>query len=189
MSAYEKCTEKEKVFIDEFLKTNNRTEAYMAAFKNVKKRRTAGTKGSNLLKKDYISEAVKERKEELHKMRTLDMLDVLAMYSDIANGKEQDGFFESFDLLAGEVEAKRSFKTTPKTEERLKALDSLARIIGPEGKLLDARIGQIEAQVKEIEARTVKLQQQTGDAKEEIPDDGFLDALREEAADIWSNEQ
>lgn len=54
---------------------------------------------------------------------------------------------------------------------------------------LDLADKKLAAEIARIEAETLKTKQITGETKEEIPDDGFLDALREEAADIWSNEQ
>ena len=57
-------TNKQKVFVNEYLKDLNATRAYKTAYKNIKSEETAATNGSKLLRNTNVAEEIQKRMDE-----------------------------------------------------------------------------------------------------------------------------
>ena len=57
-------TNKQKVFVNEYLKDLNATRAYKTAYKNIKSEETAATNGSKLLRNTKVAEEIQKRMDE-----------------------------------------------------------------------------------------------------------------------------
>jgi len=79
MDEKKRLTKKQRVFIDEYLTCFNASEAARRAGYS---ERTARSQGHRLLTKDDISEAIKERTEEIH----MGSIEALKLLSDQARG-------------------------------------------------------------------------------------------------------
>jgi phage terminase, small subunit len=57
-------TNKQKIFVNEYLKDLNATRAYKTAYKNIKSEETAATNGSKLLRNTKVAEEIQKRMDE-----------------------------------------------------------------------------------------------------------------------------
>lgn len=57
-------TNKQKVFVNEYLKDLNATRAYKTAYKNIKSEETAATNGSKLLRNTKVAQEIQKRMDE-----------------------------------------------------------------------------------------------------------------------------
>lgn len=105
--ADEKLTPKQKRFCEEYLKSNNATEA---AKKAGYKEKAAHSMGSENLKKPAIAAYIKRRLDEQDAALVADANEVLQFYSAVMRGEVKDQFGIDASL-----------------SDRLKAADSLAK--------------------------------------------------------------
>ena len=82
-------TTKEAVFIDNYLVSNNATQAYIDAYGNKK---TARQLASRLLSKVYIKSEINYRLEQAKTESIADASEILQYFTDVMRGKIKDQF-------------------------------------------------------------------------------------------------
>lgn len=82
-------TTKEAVFIDNYLVSNNATQAYIEAYGNKK---TARQLASRLLSKVYIKSEINYRLEQAKTESIADATEILQYFTDVMRGKIKDQF-------------------------------------------------------------------------------------------------
>lgn len=86
-----------QLFITEYIRTDNATEAALAAGYSAK---TAGSKGHQLLKIIEIQQAIEQRRGEIIKKNELDIDDLVRGIRDIAeNGQFEGNRLKAYDML------------------------------------------------------------------------------------------
>lgn len=82
-----KVTEKQKLFIDNYIISLNGTDAYMQAY-GAKNRNLAGVEAHNLLSKPNIKAQIEKRMEEIKTPLIADAQQVLAFLTDMMDNKK-----------------------------------------------------------------------------------------------------
>ena len=77
-------TNKQKVFVNEYLKDLNATRAYKTAYKNIKSEETAATNGSKLLRNTKVAEEIQKRMDERAKRTEITQDKVLKEIAKLA---------------------------------------------------------------------------------------------------------
>ena len=115
-----KLTDKQKMFIDEYLVDLNATQAAIRAGYSKKTARQIGQ--SNLSKVD-IKSAIDERLREKEERLIMKQDEILKLYTEIARGE-----LDSATLIGTGQGAQDVTSMKPTAVEKLRALDSLAKI-------------------------------------------------------------
>lgn len=118
-------TEKQKIFVDEYLIDLNGTRAYKVAYPNVKKDTSAAARASKLLKQKDIAEFIQKRLDELKDERIAKVEDVMIYLSDVMRGISEASVLSMCGDGCQEVIDK-----PPDEKERLKAAELLGRRYG-----------------------------------------------------------
>lgn len=118
-------TEKQKIFVDEYLIDLNGTRAYKVAYPNVKKDTSAAARASKLLKQQDIQECVQKRLDELKDKRIAKVEDVMIYLSDVMRGNSESSVLSMCGDGCQEV-----IEKPPDEKERLKAAELLGRRYG-----------------------------------------------------------
>lgn len=105
-----KPNHKEIMFCEEYIKTLNATKSYLKSYPNASYN-TAKNNGCKLLAKDYISNYIEERLDNIKNNKIADANEVLEYFTRVMRGEEKDtlGFDASLKdrNKAGELLAKR----------------------------------------------------------------------------------
>lgn len=83
-------TDKQQIFVDEYLKDLNGTRAYKVAYPNVKKDSVAKAAASRLLTNVNVKAYIDEQLEIMHNERTADAQEVLEYLTSIMRGEQQE---------------------------------------------------------------------------------------------------
>ena len=171
-------------------------------------KKTAYSSGSRLLKRDDVSDRIDELKENAIKKLGLDQLYTLSYYKQIIeddirnylsfknkeveftdrNGEEDSYHMMDVDIKdsddidtwnISEISKGKDGQFKFKLHSKFDALEKLQKIIG-----IDAFSMQIELEKLAI----AKMKADIGE-DEEIEDDGFLEALEGQIADVWDDEE
>lgn len=175
----------------------NYTKAYMKAYPGCTYA-SAAVLGSRLMKNQLIRETIEQLKQNHMNREMLKQEDIFQKYMDIAFADMND--FMSFGQeeietdygprMVNSVRLKESDQVdgtlitevkqgrdgvSVKLADRMKAIDWLADH-------MDIATAEQKAKIEQIRAKTAIM---SGTSEEETEDDGFIEALKGEAADVW----
>ncbi len=122
MATKRRLTERQQAFVDYYVETMNAAEAARRAGYSAKNARQTG---SDLLKKDYIQEAIKERLDEIASKRIADSTEVMEFITSVLRGENESEVLAG-DGCGGSVRMKKK----PDCKERLKAAELLGKRYG-----------------------------------------------------------
>ena len=121
-----KLTERQKRFVDFYIKTGNASEAARLAGYSEK---NADVDGSKLLVNPSISREIAKRLEELKSLRTADLKETLEYMTSVMRGEKEDVVVVT--VGTGKGYSKSEIVKVPiSTRDRLKAAEYLAKIHG-----------------------------------------------------------
>ena len=121
-----KLTERQKRFVDFYIKTGNASEAARLAGYSEK---TAYSIGDENLKKPEISREIAKRLEELKSSRTADLKETLEYMTSVMRGEKEDVVVVTVGTGKG-FSKSEIVKVPISTRDRLKAAEYLAKIHG-----------------------------------------------------------
>lgn len=175
----------------------NYTKAYMKAYPGCTDA-SAAVLGSRLMKNQLIRETIEQLKQNHMNREMLKQEDIFQKYMDIAFADMND--FMSFGQeeietdygprMVNSVRLKESDQVdgtlitevkqgrdgvSVKLADRMKAIDWLADH-------MDIATAEQKAKIEQIRAKTAIM---SGTSEEETEDDGFIEALKGEVADVW----
>lgn len=178
----------------------NYTKAYMKAYTGCTYA-SAAVLGSRLMKNQLIRETIEQLKQNHMNREMLKQEDIFQKYMDIAFADMND--FMSFGQeeietdygprMVNSVRLKESDQVdgtlitevkqgrdgvSVKLADRMKAIDWLADH-------MDIATAEQKAKIEQIRAKTAIM---SGTSEEETEDDGFIEALKGEVADVWEEE-
>lgn len=178
----------------------NYTKAYMKAYPGCTYA-SAAVLGSRLMKNQLIRETIEQLKQNHMNREMLKQEDIFQKYMDIAFADMND--FISFGQeeietdygprMVNSVRLKESDQVdgtlitevkqgrdgvSVKLADRMKAIDWLADH-------MDIATAEQKAKIEQIRAKTAIM---SGTSEEETEDDGFIEALKGEVADVWEEE-
>ena len=178
----------------------NYTKAYMKAYPGCTYA-SAAVLGSRLMKNQLIRETIEQLKQNHMNREMLKQEDIFQKYMDIAFADIND--FMSFGQeeietdygprMVNSVRLKESDQVdgtlitevkqgrdgvSVKLADRMKAIDWLADH-------MDIATAEQKAKIEQIRAKTAIM---SGTSEEETEDDGFIEALKGEVADVWEEE-
>lgn len=178
----------------------NYTKAYMKAYPGCTYA-SAAVLGSRLMKNQLIRKTIEQLKQNHMNREMLKQEDIFQKYMDIAFADMND--FMSFGQeeietdygprMVNSVRLKESDQVdgtlitevkqgrdgvSVKLTDRMKAIDWLADH-------MDIATAEQKAKIEQIRAKTAIM---SGTSEEETEDDGFIEALKGEVADVWEEE-
>ena len=178
----------------------NYTKAYMKAYPGCTYA-SAAVLGSRLMKNQLIRKTIEQLKQKHMNREMLKQEDIFQKYMDIAFADMND--FMSFGQeeietdygprMVNSVRLKESDQVdgtlitevkqgrdgvSVKLADRMKAIDWLADH-------MDIATAEQKAKIEQIRAKTAIM---SGTSEEETEDDGFIEALKGEVADVWEEE-
>lgn len=178
----------------------NYTKAYMKAYPGCTYA-SAAVLGSRLMKNQLIRKTIEQLKQNHMNREMLKQEDIFQKYMDIAFADMND--FMSFGQeeietdygprMVNSVRLKESDQVdgtlitevkqgrdgvSVKLADRMKAIDWLADH-------MDIATAEQKAKIEQIRAKTAIM---SGTSEEETEDDGFIEALKGEVADVWEEE-
>ncbi len=178
----------------------NYTKAYMKAYPGCTYA-SAAVLGSRLMKNQLIRETIEQLKQNHMNREMLKQEDIFQKYMDIAFADMND--YMSFGReeietdngprMVNSVRLKESDQVdgtlitevkqgrdgvSVKLADRMKAIDWLADH-------MDIATAEQKAKIEQIRAKTAIM---SGTSEEETEDDGFIEALKGEVADVWEEE-
>lgn len=178
----------------------NYTKAYMKAYPGCTYA-SAAVLGSRLMKNQVIRKEIEQLKQNHMNRELLKQEDIFQKYMDIAFADMND--FMSFGQeeietdygprMVNSVRLKESDQVdgtlitevkqgrdgvSVKLADRMKAIDWLADH-------MDIATAEQKAKIEQIRAKTAIM---SGTSEEETEDDGFIEALKGEVADVWEEE-
>lgn len=122
-------TDKQKIFVDEYLIDLNATRAYKAAYPRVKKDNVAATNGGRMLRNAEVKKYIDEQLEKMHNEKTADAQEVLEYLTAVLRGESSAEEIVVEGCGDGYSEAKIMEKG-PSEKERLKAAELLGKRFG-----------------------------------------------------------
>lgn len=134
-------TDKQMLFVEEYLKSLNGTEAYMAVYTHVKNRNSAKVNASRLLARPDIRAFVDKKLQEMHDEKTADAKEVLEYLTSVMRGETQSEVVTVVGIGDGLSEARNVLKA-PEERDRLKA----AELLGKRYRLFTEKV-DLEAEV------------------------------------------
>lgn len=158
-------TDKQKIFVDEYLVDLNATRAYRVAYPRIKSDDTAAVNGSKLLRNakvaSYISERMKERQErtEVTQDRVVQELAAIAFARATDYAKVEAGRVtivptgklskEQIRAISGIKEGANGIEI--KLNDKEKALELLGRHLGMWNDKLNLNVPALDESIKEME--------------------------------------
>lgn len=178
----------------------NYTKAYMKAYPGCTYA-SAAVLGSRLMKNQLIRETIEQLKQNHMNREMLKQEDIFQKYMDIAFADMNDYMLfgqEEIETdygprMINSVRLKESDQVdgtlitevkqgrdgvSVKLADRMKAIDWLADH-------MDIATAEQKAKIEQIRAKTAIM---SGTSEEETEDDGFIEALKGEVADVWEEE-
>lgn len=121
-----KLTERQKRFVDFYVKTGNASEAARLAGYSKK---NADVDGAKLLVNSSISREIEKRLKELENERTADLQETLEYMTSVMRGEKEDVVVVTVGTGKGFSKSEK-VKVPISTRDRLKAAEYLAKIHG-----------------------------------------------------------
>lgn len=120
-----KLTEKQKLFVDEYLIDLNATRAYKAVYPNVKKDSSAAVCAAKLLRKANVKAYIEDRLEKIHDEKTADAKEVIEYLTSVMRGESQSEVLSLCGSGYQEV-----IEKGPEEKDRLKAAELIGKRYG-----------------------------------------------------------
>lgn len=121
-----KLTEKQKLFCENYLKTMNAVDAYLAVYKNCKSRDNASKHASRLLALPHIRAYVDTCLEKAHSNKVADIQEVMEYLTSVMRGETSAE--EVLVVGTGEgCSEPRKVSKAPSEKERLKAAELIGK--------------------------------------------------------------
>lgn len=115
-------TIRQQAFADYYIELGNATEAYLSAYKNVKREATARANGSRMLTNANVSAYIEERMEELKSERVADQQEVMEYLTSILRGEQSE------ETLRGVGEGAQTIDNIDvSAKDRIKAAELLGK--------------------------------------------------------------
>lgn len=176
-------TEKQRRFVDEYVKSGNAAQAAIAAGYSKK---TARSGGAITLAKPHVKEAIEKRMSKLHDKNVADAEEVLTYLTSVLRGESISEEIVIEGMGKGYSEA-RTFSKKPSEQDRLKAAGLLAKRFGMNITVREFN-SRMEKMELENEALRLEIARLRGGAEGDM-DDGFLKALGVSAEEVWKDEE
>lgn len=151
-------TEKQKIFVDEYLIDLNATRAYRVAYPSVKKDEAARANASRLLTNANVKKYISDQLEKIHNQKTADAQEVIEYLTSVLRGESTSQEIVVEGIGDGMSEA-RIMEKGPSEKDRLRA----AELLGKRYSLFTNKI-----EVSGLEEEKKKL----GDILEQLRGDG-----------------
>ena len=119
-------TERQKRFVDAYIKTGNASEAARLAGYS---RKNVNVDGAKLLANSSISREIEKRLKELESERTADLKETLEYMTSVMRGEKEDVVVVTVGTGKGFSKSEK-VKVPISTRDRLKAAEYLAKIHG-----------------------------------------------------------
>lgn len=170
-----KLTAKQKKFADNYIKSGNATQSAIEAGYSEKSAQVIGAE--NLLK-PMVKSYIDSKMNEIESHKIADAKEVLEFFTDVLRGKAKEIAVVGTPYGVEEVEK------PPDIKAQMSAGKELMKRYPESNELLQAQIrkAKAEADIREAEANIAN-----GNGAE-IPDDGFLNALKQNADEVWSDD-
>lgn len=178
-----KLTDKQRRFVDEYVKTGNATQAAINAGYS---KHTASSCGAITLAKEHVRAAIDKRMDKMHEKNVADAEEVLLYLTRVLRGESQAEEIVIEGQGPGLSEA-RAFSKKPSEDERLKAARLLATRFGLNITALEFK-NKMEKMELENQKLRLEVERLRGGSEGDM-DDGFLKALGVSAAEVWSDEE
>lgn len=185
-------TPKQRAFADEYiLNGGNGTHAYLKVYKNVKNEDTARANASRLLANANVSRYIREKTEMTLLERGLLAQKAIDHLTDLAMGTETTSRSTVYNKLTEELEQDNVYTNSAPPKVQVEAMALLMKFLGVDDPNRDLTRKKQELEIEKVQAQVKEKQlevQQTEAAlngEETIADDGFIEALNGEAADLW----
>ena len=178
-----KLTDKQRRFVDEYVKTGNATQAAINAGYS---KHTAASCGAITLAKEHVRAAIDRRMDKMHDKNVADAEEVLRYLTSVLRGESQAEEIVIEGQGNGFSEA-RAFSKKPSEDERLKAARLLATRFGLNITALEFK-NKMEKMELENQKLRLEVERLRGGSEGDM-DDGFLKALGVSAAEVWSDEE
>lgn len=119
-------TERQKRFADEYLKDLDAKRAYLTAYPNVTKDKTAWSAGNRLLKNVEVKAYIDSNLREVHSSAIASAEEILAYLTSVVRGKSESQIVVIEGQGEGISEARHVMKN-PDEKERLKAAELMSK--------------------------------------------------------------
>ncbi len=120
-----KLTMKRKKFCDEYIRTGNKTEAYLSAYAK-QKRSSAESNAGKLLGQYAVKKYLEERMAQLETEAIASASEVLEYLTSVLRGESESSVVVT-EFIGEGVSVARTIKKTPDEKERLRAAELLGR--------------------------------------------------------------
>ena len=120
-----KLTMKRKKFCDEYIRTGNKTEAYLSAYAK-QKRSSAESNAGKLLGQYAVKKYLEERMAQLETEAIASASEVLEYLTSVLRGESESSVVVT-EFVGEGVSVARTIKKTPDEKERLRAAELLGR--------------------------------------------------------------
>ena len=120
-----KLTMKRKKFCDEYIRTGNKTEAYLSAYAK-QKRSSAESNAGKLLGQYAVKKYLEERMAQLETEAIASASEVLEYLTSVLRGESESSVVVT-EFIGDGVSVARTIKKTPDEKERLRAAELLGR--------------------------------------------------------------
>ncbi len=158
-------TEKQKMFVDEYLIDLNGTRAYKAVYKNIKSDKAAASRASKLLSQDDIREYKDKRLKELENERTADIQEVMEYLTSVMRGESHSSVL----AMCGDG-CQETIEKPPDEKERLRAAELLGRRFGMFTEKLEVKDDERQKQQNAISNIESLVKQMVPVKEDEISD-------------------
>ena len=174
-------TPKQRAFADEYiLNGGNGTKAYLRVYKNVKNEETARVNASRLLTNANVSNYIREKTEMTLLERGLLAQKAIDHLTDLAMGTETTSRSTVYNKLTEELEQDNVYTNSAPPKVQVEAMALLMKFLG-----VDDPNRDLTRKKQELEIGRLKSQISVDEDEAEMLDDGFIEALNGEAADLW----
>lgn len=173
-------------FAREYLK--NGFNAYQAAIKAGYSKAYAKNATKNLVENSGIQEYIKKRTKKVEQQADSEVDEVLANIFNIGAGRNIERRYRTRDNLIDEITEDSTITGPANFKEQVSAGELWLKVKGTlrndSKEIENAKVRKIQAEatIKEAEAKIMN-----GEGAE-IPDDGFLKALKQNADEVWSDD-
>lgn len=142
-----KLTEKQKIFVNEYLVDLNATRAYKKAYPKVKKDEVAAVNGNRLLRNAKVKEYIDEQLKKIEDEKIADATEVMKYLTSVMRGEVQEEAVVVEGYGDGCSEAKK-IKLEVKPKDRNKA----AELLGKRYKLFTEKV-EVKNEAEEEKAK------------------------------------
>lgn len=179
-------TEKQRRFVDEYVKTGNATQAAInAGYKPGPHNQQAKQTGASTLAKAHVQKAIQARLKKMESKRIADATEVLEYLTAVMRGESQGNELVVEGQGPGISQA-REVRKKPSEAERLKAAGMLSKRYDLHMTTVEYNI-RLERLQLENEKLKAEIDRLNGGTDEDI-NDGFIEALNATAAKDWADE-